>query len=429
MIRTVIVSSLEKALLEQQIQDFRPLERISALRGERLSVQLLHTFEYEPDSDPKSRSFCFARLTSEGELTKYSTFRDVCNIPIARPVLEKVISDGDYISKRPGLFPDLLRPLHYGSTVCAAPRLLGSVWVEINIPKDFKAGEYEFKIKLDADEKGSSESSFIIEVVDAELPDDEIYFTNWFHCDCLSEYYNVEAWSERHWEIIENFARVAARNGINMLLTPVFTLPLDTAPGGERPTTQLVGVKKDGDVYSFDFSLLDRWVDMCNRVGIKYFEISHLFTQWGAAHAPKVMATVDGEYKRIFGWDTDASGEEYGNFLRTFLKEFIAHMKARGEDKRCFFHISDEPGLAHLESYKAARAQVAEVLEDYTIMDALSKYDFWKLGLVKMAIPGNNHITPFIEGGVPNLWTYYCTSQVDRCLTDLYRGPPAVTAR
>ena len=247
MIKTVIVSSLEKALLEQQIQDFSPLERISALRGERLSVQLLHTFEYDPDSDPKSRSFCFAKLTAEGELTQYATYRDVCNIPIARPVLEKVIADGDYISKRPGLFPDLLRPLHYGSTVCPAPRLLGSVWVEIDIPKDFKAGEYEFKIKLDADEKGSSESSIIIEVIDAVLPEEDIYFTNWFHCDCLSEYYNVEAWSERHWEIIENFARAAARNGINMLLTPVFTLPLDTAPGGERPTTQLVGVKKDGD--------------------------------------------------------------------------------------------------------------------------------------------------------------------------------------
>ena len=54
MIRTVIVSSLEKALLEQQIQDFTPLEKISALRGERLSVQLLHTYDYELDTDPRS---------------------------------------------------------------------------------------------------------------------------------------------------------------------------------------------------------------------------------------------------------------------------------------------------------------------------------------------------------------------------------------
>ena len=32
-------------------------------------------------------------------------------------------------------------------------------------------------------------------------------------------------------------ARVAVRSGIHMLLTPVFTLALDTAIGGERLTT------------------------------------------------------------------------------------------------------------------------------------------------------------------------------------------------
>ena len=77
--------------------------------------------------------------------------------------------------------------------------------------------------------------------------------------------------------------------------------------------------------YTFDFSLLTRFMDMADRLGVKYFEIAHLFTQWGAEHAPKVMATVDGEYKRIFGWDTEAAGEEYSTFLRNFLKEFLAH--------------------------------------------------------------------------------------------------------
>ena len=28
------------------------------------------------------------------------------------------------------------------------------------------------------------------------------------------------------------------------------------------------------------------------------------------------MATVNGEYKKIFGWETDAHGEEYGEFLK-----------------------------------------------------------------------------------------------------------------
>ena len=68
---------------------------------------------------------------------------------------------------------------------------------------------------------------------------------------------------------------------------------------------------------------------MCDRVGIKYFEISHLFTQWGVKAAPKVMATVDGEYKQIFGWDTVSTSDEYRAFLRQFLTEMhhiLAHI-------------------------------------------------------------------------------------------------------
>jgi hypothetical protein len=50
-------------------------------------------------------------------------------------------------------------------------------------------------------------------------------------------------------------------------------------------------------------------------------------------------------------------------------------------------------------------------LKDYPIMDALSNYDFYKKGIVDHPIPASNHIEPFIEGGVKDLWVYYCISQ------------------
>ena len=196
-----------------------------------------------------------------------------------------------------------------------------------------------------------------------------------------------------------------------MLLTPVHTPPLDTAVGGERTTTQLVDVTLDDGEYSFNFDKLDRWIEMCNRVGIRYFEVAHLFTQWGAGHAPKIMATVNGEYKRIFGWETDATSEEYIRYLRAFLTAFLAHMRARGDDKRCYFHISDEPNKLHIDRYRAVKESVADILEGYPIMDALSNFEFYQDGLVELPIPASDHIEPFIEAGVKGLWTYYCCSQ------------------
>jgi hypothetical protein len=150
---------------------------------------------------------------------------------------------------------------------------------------------------------------------------------------------------------------------------------------------------------------------MCNRVGIKYLEIAHLFTQWGAKHAPKVIATVSGEEKRIFGWETSATSPEYVAFLRAFIPALLAHLKARGDDGRCFFHISDEPHGEQIEYYRKAKETVSDLLTGYPIIDALSDYEFYKAGVVEQPIPCNDHITPFIEGGVKNLWTYYCCGQ------------------
>jgi len=44
--------------------------------------------------------------------------------------------------------------------------------------------------------------------------------------------------------------------------------------------------KADGDIYRFDFTKLDKWIDLCETHGIQYLEMAHLFTQWGARCAP-----------------------------------------------------------------------------------------------------------------------------------------------
>ena len=408
MIKTKIVSSLEKIFIDEKFDSYSELKSISVLRGERLNFQIMTTYDTSDGTMPYIAPKFKPTIT--GELGKYASLRQVMNVPVAFTTHVNGIDD-NYVRTAPGLFPDVLRPLYYEGTVTFAKDALNSVWVEINVPRDMAAGKYDFTVDFDGGENGSSSSSLEIEVIDAILPDEDIYFTQWFHADCLANYYNVEVWSERHWEIVENFAKTARKNGINMLLTPVFTPPLDTAVGGERRTTQLVGVEVVDGGYKFDFTLLDRWVDMLNRCGIEYIEISHPFTQWGAKHAPKIMATVDGEYKKIFGWETDAHSKEYAGFLRAFLTELLAHMKARGDDKRCFFHVSDEPHAGDEDNYRESKAIVANLLKDYTIMDALSKIEFYEMGIIDHPIPSNSKITPFLEAKIPGLWTYYCVSQ------------------
>lgn len=407
MIKTRIVSSVEKCFLDEKVESFERLEKISMLKNERLSFQFLHVADSQCAN---YRILC--HLTLSGELAPYATVRTVEHMPVAMAHCSTVVPDDNYLRTAPGVYPDLLRPLHYGERVSVARGLLGTLWIEIDPDESLKAGSYPLTLTLtDPNGETAACETVTIEVIDAKLPDQELVFTQWFHCDCLANYYRVEPWSEEHWRIVENFARTAVKNGINLLLTPVHTPPLDTAVGGERTTVQLVDVTLENGVYRFGFEKLDRWIEMCNRIGIKYFEIAHFFTQWGACHAPKIMAYVDGEYKKIFGWETDATGEDYVAYLQAFIPAFLSHMKERGDDKRCYFHVSDEPSAEQLESYRAAKAVVAEMLKGYVIMDALSNFEYWKEGLVETPIPATNHIDPFIEAGVPGLWAYYCCSQ------------------
>ncbi|MBO5879504.1 MAG: DUF4091 domain-containing protein [Clostridia bacterium] len=411
MILTKITSSLEKIFADETPLTYPELKKLSALRGERVSVQYMFTYDAAGGENMEWPIRVEPKIT--GSLAKYvHSVRDIYQVPVVKPVIwENGGIDDNYLRTKPGLFPDVLNPLQFGGKISIYRDVLSAIWIEFRIPEDAPAGEYDFKIEIDGERFGKCENSFTLSVIGAALPKEDIYFTQWFHSDCLADYYRVPAWSEEHWRIVENFARVAAENGINALLTPIFTPPLDTAVGGERTTVQLLEITKCQDKYTFDFTRLGRWVDMCDRVGIKYFEIAHLFTQWGAAHAPKIMATENGEYKKIFGWDTDSTGPEYVGFLRQLLTELLAFMKARGRDKDCLFHISDEPHLEHLEKYRAAKNSIIDILDGYKVMDALSDIELYKQGVVNNPIPATNHIKPFLEAKIPHLWTYYCVSQ------------------
>ncbi len=395
------LSSLEKIFLDDE-KFSPPYERASALRGERFSYQIvlkktgwgLGEFSWSLDSP-------------FGDAVKVFRVEPVpCGLA-AYPGREH--HDEEYLSLRGGLFPDLLRPLTDGMVTVSAFQNT-TLWVDVTVPLDCPAGEYPIRFTVEG-EGVKAECLFTLKVIPAVLPEQKLRFTQWFHVDCLADRYQVPIYSEKHWEIIENYLREAVAHGMNTVLTPALTPPLDTAVGGERPCTQLTAIEKTGDSYQFDFSRLRRFVELALSCGIAYFEISHLFTQWGAAFAPAVYVTGKGERKRAFGWDTPADSPEYVSFLKQFLPALIRFFQGMGLTDRIFFHVSDEPGEEHLETYRKNVELVSSLIGGLPVMDALSSPDFYDRGLVKCPVTAIDHIAPFLERGVPELWAYNCCAQ------------------
>lgn len=407
MLKIKLVSSQIKAFMDDKIDSFEPLKRISALGGEKLSLQLLYVDEGEPYLANRP----LMDLKLEGAFASVVTVRDVRYVPVDRPIHPERFDD-QYLRIAPGVYPDLLTPLRYGGKVVISRDKLRSLWLEIEIPKEY-SGNNTLTVTLTEPESGASFAvSLDISVIGAALPPQKLLFTQWFYPDCLASYYNIPVWSEEHWRIVENFAVNAVKRGRNVLYTPLLTPALNVNPGFYRNPTQLVDVIVTDGEYSFGFEKLDRWVDMCDRIGVQYLEISHLYQQHQAKHAAHVYCVENGEQKRLFGWETLALDERYTEFLRKLISAFLDHMRARGDDKRCFFHISDEPNLENLEHYRKVRGVVADLLVGYRTIDALSDFEFFEQGALEHPVPVTSKADPFLEREVADLWVYYACNQL-----------------
>ena len=402
-----MVSSLEKCFYNDTLESKKEKNSFIMFRNERLSFQVMYRADLTEEVGDIRR---WNRVRLGGALAKYAKVRLVSNVLNMYPTYAKN-PGGEFITTEPGAYPDLIRPLVYPKAVSLPHEQTHALWIDIELPEGFEAGSYDITVAIlhEKTKKQLGKVKGTVRVVDAELPRQELIHTEWFYTDCIAQHYHVKPFSEKHWKLIESYMRTATKNGINMVLTPVFTPELDTYVGGERLTTQLVDIElAEKDKYAFDFKKLHRWIDLAVACGYEYFEIPHFFTQWGAKAAPKIIVKVNGKNKKLFGWHSDSMGEEYATFLSQFIPALLAEFKKRGLDKKCFFHVSDEPHMEHLEHYTRCKNLIGQYLEGYPIIDALSDFEFYRTGALQKPAPHTRGMMPFIEAKVPGLWTYYC---------------------
>ena len=400
------VSSLEK-VFKTDVNSLKELKSKILMKGETFSYQIamqcVNNTEVVIDID--------------SPLKKYIKVYAVKNAPIDYPTYTD--ADEDYLTKEQGLMPDILEPVEYGKTKIRPAGEGSAVWITVKLPEDIPQGKYEVNTTITYSGIPSkipvSPFSCIvpmnIEVINEVLPKQSIYFTQWFYADCIAVAHNVEIFSDEHWDLIDKYMALASELGINLILTPVITPPLDTDEGITRPCVQLVKIEKNGEKYNFDFTLLKKWIDMAHKNGIESFEISHLFSQWGLKCTPNIKVWENGVCDYKFGWHMDSKDPEYKNFLEQFLPALLDYLTKEGIKDNCWFHVSDEPRPEHIENYNYAYNLIKPLLGDCKTMDAISSYEFYKKGLIPHPVTASNHIDTFIENKAQHQWAYYCCSQ------------------
>ena len=413
MIELKLTDSLQKLWNGSEIL---PLDEVSCFENEVASVQLAVL------NDELAKGNCRFEISSPLPLL----MRRVGYVPGDFTDLP----DGDeyVIAKGLHVFPDPLLPLDAGDFPLKG-NTLNAFWITLGTGERMAVGKHAVKIALFDDKNNLlGQAEFSVTVREGVLPESDLAVTDWMHYDCICNYYRCKPFGRKFRKLTRSFISAAVRHGINTLYVPLFTPPLDTRVGGERTTVQLIGVKKEEGKYAFDFSLLGEFLAVAEKLGVKYFEFSHLFTQWGAQACPKIMATVNGSVRRIFGWDTPADGAEYTAFLEEFLPALGAFLRESGLRERSFIHISDEPSEYWLKDYTVRRALVKRLLPDFTHIDTLSEIEFLDRGLVDIPVAVTESAKKFAESG-KDYWVYYCFPQCKEYLSNRIMNMPSERTR
>lgn len=403
-LETRITSSLEKIFCRPGL-DAPEFSRISCLKGETAAFQL--AVKCGTDS-------LEVRCRAAGApLAEFVTVREVGLVPCTLPA---VAEDPHILTAEPGLFPNPLLP--HDKPLRTIPHCWRAFWISVCVPEPFPAGKYELGLELEwhraypaagvPAETFRQRTAVTVEVLPAVLAPQKLAVTLWFHTDCLMTRYGVPCWSREHWRIIGNYMRNLAAHGGTMLLTPLWTLPLDTGIGSERPTAQLLDITCRDGRYTFDFTRLERWIDLAFSCGFTRIEFPHFCSQWGAAKTPKIIIRTENGEEQRFGWHTASDSTEYLSFLSQLLPELLALLDRRGIRDACRFHVSDEPALEHLEHYSKMSRFVAGYVGGERIMDALSEPEFLESGACRIPVPVTTRVEAFRGKPVAERWVYYC---------------------
>ncbi len=398
------ISSLHKVRAVDNL-NMNEIAKETVLRGERFTYQICL----------KSDAPVIGNISIESPLLDNIRIYTVENSVMDAPVIDKVKEIG-YITTEPGLMPDLLLPIENNSVLTV--NITGkTLWIEVNIPNDMAKGEYKINFSYETFDFTAPDTTHAItaiktmavEVLPVTKKEQSLIYTRWFYADCIADYHNVPIYSDEHFDLIEAYIHEAVDVGINMILVPIHTPPLDTAIGTVRPCVQLVDVKKVGNEYIFGFEKLQRFINICKRSGIRYYEMAHMFSQWGAKYAANIMVEENGVKSYMFGWHVESTSPAYIDFLKQYISAISKELELLGVAESTYYHISDEPTIDKIDAYRTAVETIRPFIGSCHTFDALSSKEFYEQGLVECPVTLVSHIHEFLPFNIPNQWVYYCS--------------------
>lgn len=343
--------------------------------------------------------------------------RRVGYVPMPHLNTDSPKEETDGLGHIPGLCPD---PLFPEDTAHVGPEENAAFWINVTVPPDASRGLHTVKVSLTLENEFRFPLWINPKPVTVEMevhldvrplvikPRRDFPVTQWINIESIWDYYRIEPFCERFWELADAFVADMVAHGVDCIYGPIFNNRHELMP---RPG-QLLRVRRTApDKYEFDFSDVRRWIKIALKNGANYLEWTHLFTPAPtSARYPQRIFERWGEKTGEMLWppETLATSDTYRKFLEQFLPKFRDVLAEEKVLDKSFFHCADEPdGPEQSADYRKARAMLKEIAPWMKVLDAMSDPIFATEGLCDMPIPSIATAHIFDEAKCSH-WAYFC---------------------
>lgn len=206
--------------------------------------------------------------------------------PLAQGAQAAPLTEAFFVGLVPADRGDILiaDPLLHEDSIEVRPHCPQAVWLSMRFPAGAEPGRYTLPVTLYhaadlQDETVAGQVTVTVNLQAVALPEPRDFLHHldlWQHPTGLARGHAVPLWSEEHWRLIEVYAQEMARLGQKAITI----IASDSPWAGQRcrrnpeyPSTlheyNIIGVSRGRDgALRFDFSRLDRYVEIYMRLGI-----------------------------------------------------------------------------------------------------------------------------------------------------------------
>ena len=221
-----------------------------------------------------------------------------------------------------------------------APMETAPVWVSVRLPRDIPAGKYKGKLVFRSGDKPVGSLDLTVKASERVLPPPHewsFHLDLWQNPFAVARYYRLPLWSEEHFNAMRPIMERLAAAGQKVITASIIDKPWNGQT--EDPFKSMISwIRRADGSWEWRYDVFDKWVEFMMSCGIDAQINCYTMVPWRLSF--RYFDQLEDDFKEVVAVP---GSEAFEAHWLPFLKDFAAHLKAKGWFSRCCIAMDERP--------------------------------------------------------------------------------------